>query len=746
MKNLTKLMFAIALTSVALTGCKEKDLYDPSYKEAELAANFTSEFGDVAADQNFNTSESATLTATVDLDYGVTYTLGIFEGSPINNSSAIILAKTSITSGETVELSFTKSKVDTTFFAAVIYPNGYMAAKPFACIDGEATVSFVNSSTSSASLMSAKSAMRTRAVSSDGTVTVETMSAPDFDSYLDGATELTSENNTTNPDNTITKYKISSGTWTDNIPLLQSANGITLYVADGATLQINQEQRVNMGNTIVVASGGTVEIASGVTLRTNADGGTGTRGMIYVQSGATVKGEGTLEFSNGTTEYSYNGGTIDVGTLNINGGTLYNANGATLYADDLRGGASNSTLINQGKVIVGTAGSSNWWSTSEQYAGLILKNNCYFESKDGLQLGGATELGDGSYTKASNVWSIIGSDHSYTDNQNYIAMGHNAVLVAEDNLSISNHGIVGPSSNSTGEAYVYFGQCSSANYGNWNNKNEWIYNYVNLVHTGSTEGSGYTNLTTYMLNGYAADCGWSNAKCTESEKVAESTTGILTTKESDDCSPAIIAKEDTITTETVYYNGKTYTVAFEDLGSTDDFDFNDIVLYVTVGGYSVTYTYTNGEVTSTTENGNNDGVTVRVMAAGGTLPIEVYYDSQLLYSKSTSEMLNTTSFNGVLATVTLDGVSASGFDMGDAETIKNFKIKVDGTTESYFVSASTDKGDTPQAIVIGTAWSWPTERTNIGTSYPAFKKWVGDTIYGDWYESGGVSVITPSNY
>jgi len=744
MKNLTKLMFAMALTSTVLTSCKDKDVYDPSYKEAELAANFTSEFGNVATDQNFNTSESATLTATVELDYGATYTIAVFDQCPVGNSDAKILGQADIVSPGSANISFAKDKMSNSLYVSCIYPTGYMASKPFV----------LNDSTSNAVYFgygSIASATRTRSVTSDGSVTVETLDAPDFDSYLTGATEITADNNTETTE--IRKFKITEGEWTANIPILQSATGVTIYVGDGAVWRISSEQRVNVDNTIVVAKGGKIIIESGASLTTNGSGTSGNGvGMVYVQTGGSITGDGTLRFYNGTEEnYSYNGGTIDVGTLDLNGGTLYNAAGATVDADELNGGSSNSLLINQGYAHFGNAGATDN-GDHESYSGLCFKNACNIVVDQNLEMNGYNECADGSYIVANDIYNRAGTDLETS----YTLMGHNAVINAKRYVYFLSHGLIGPSDASTGKALYYFSdvkkaQCEDNVSGGHNTH---ILNYVELICTDSSVnfddntnwGSNPHWMLCHHMLGNHVDYGggtvWVNVSFSESElKATISEDGASYSKDASDCAPAI---ESVTETKTISYDGETYTVAFEDLGNTDDFDFNDIVLYVTVGGYTKTFTYTDGVLTDETTT-DNDGVIVKVMAAGGTLPVKVYYGDELILNKTSENMLNTSSWDKVIATYNIE--NTSGFNMAESSTVEKFQISVAGTSATYLVNANVIEGDAPQALVIKGEWYWPKERVNVGTAYSGFKDWVGNTIYGSWYSSYEEKyVIIPSNY
>jgi len=178
------------------------------------------------------------------------------------------------------------------------------------------------------------------------------------------------------------------------------------------------------------------------------------------------------------------------------------------------------------------------------------------------------------------------------------------------------------------------------------------------------------------------------------------------------------------------------TIAFEDLGATDDFDYNDVVLYVE---------HVSGKTSAT----------VKFMAAGGTLPVKVYYDSELLFTKTSTKMINTTSWSEVIDSKTI--TVGSDFDMSSTATTNKFSIGVTQTSgssdeTSVFITGGnqidkdmTDK--TPKALVISTAWNWPIERLNIKAAYPLFTDWVKDTTSTNWYEHAETGYyITPSNY
>lgn len=161
-----------------------------------------------------------------------------------------------------------------------------------------------------------------------------------------------------------------------------------------------------------------------------------------------------------------------------------------------------------------------------------------------------------------------------------------------------------------------------------------------------------------------------------------------------------------------------WILACEDLGSTDDYDFNDIVLEIM-------------------KNTANNSVEVRCLAAGGTLPAYITCngveigESHALLGGQTNQMINTYSFGAASEWQTLTGVSA---DMSIDEIIKNISIRV--TQNEGDVSATEIKapetGEAPQMIIVPGDWEWPSERKGIETAYPDFTNWSSNASLTDW--------------
>lgn len=173
-----------------------------------------------------------------------------------------------------------------------------------------------------------------------------------------------------------------------------------------------------------------------------------------------------------------------------------------------------------------------------------------------------------------------------------------------------------------------------------------------------------------------------------------------------------------------------YRIMCEDLGNTNDFDFNDLVfdVYFTENTGNSEYRYT---------------AHVEVKAAGGTLPIYLMYNENdayeahhLLGCESTSTPINVGIGN--------DGYTAKEIEIpmktqnADDITIYVEKIKQDdklATTTIELPRVGSIASKAPQKICIpiselGENVRWMREMQQIETGYPKFEKWVENKNYG----------------
>lgn len=215
-------------------------------------------------------------------------------------------------------------------------------------------------------------------------------------------------------------------------------------------------------------------------------------------------------------------------------------------------------------------------------------------------------------------------------------------------------------------------------------------------------------------------------------------------------------------------NTLSWIFACEDLGGTFDYDFNDVVWE-----FAKDYDVVSETKVERDSKGNiiriiegdpapiYKGAKINLLAAGGTLPIELLYDNVALENDEKTELhqifgqsaAQSYSVVNVGAKVSTPAVTLKEFSNSEdvsLETIKSkCKIAVhqnDGTT-TYVQAPTIDapktgKDNTPQVIVLPGAWEWPQEEVFINTAYPNFKSWTEDKTWANWSESYDSSKTT----
>ena len=151
----------------------------------------------------------------------------------------------------------------------------------------------------------------------------------------------------------------------------------------------------------------------------------------------------------------------------------------------------------------------------------------------------------------------------------------------------------------------------------------------------------------------------------------------------------------------------------EDLGTTADFDFNDIVIDV----YNDWKGYPGNEWTAAT--------IVTVRAAGGTLPATVAgKDIHELFGVSTKDMVNTGIKTAPVAI----------FRIPQVNNAKDIHIMVGNDGGTWELKTAT--GAAPQKILVPSTTRWSKEYKNIVKSYPDFEKYVQNAAdNGQWYNN-----------
>lgn len=173
-------------------------------------------------------------------------------------------------------------------------------------------------------------------------------------------------------------------------------------------------------------------------------------------------------------------------------------------------------------------------------------------------------------------------------------------------------------------------------------------------------------------------------------------------------------------------NLQSWTLAFENAGLYNDYDFNDVVL----------------KVTPDTKNGTAE---VKLLATGAQRKTEVYFNRTLLgevhelFGVSTDTFVNTTSNTATTKAVTLPSINWPQNTTMEAQRM-NFSLKVyndDGKVdrEVSMKNLLNDK-KSPQALCVAGDWKWPKERINVYVAYPLIGKWgvnFNNPEYSNWY-------------
>ena len=721
------LMMAVA--GLAIASCSKMDVSGPQRaSDAETFSNAEKALGvTIDPNQSWNMTQEVVANIPVNGFYGAKYVVTIYDQNPLTGNAVTVLGRTTVTSGQTANFKFTAPKGLVGVFAAIKDEKGYTYTKPAVIADGMVETAFGGSNAASAPSFTRAAAV-TRGAADD--FTIPTREMPDLSAYINDAVAIDDANNVTYGGG-VEHYLIPEGTtWSKNIPLIQSGSGISVYVQ--GTLNINAEQRVNGGCVFIVGPKGKVNIANGQKLVTNANNNAGTVGSFYVCPGGEVKGD-RLEFANGTGSYNYNGGTIDVTTINNNGGTLYNA--GIIEADHMLGGAGLSIYENAGKVHIGEAAKGSGTANTR------IHNNCWWEC-DGTLSCRNIRQGVGAYIKAANL-EMSGSEDG-TGDAAYIWAKENSLIDVPGAVAFNNVDIVGPTTDNS-YAYLQFGYAEGA-YGPhglttaMNYTGGWgpmvtvgaIQNNVRMsIDTVNTDDNQYT-YTPYetlvgLLNGTiggSPTVGNGNAVLVAKGAVNE----VVTESE---CSPGVVPGPPVIIEE----ENPIYSYAFEDtrLG---DYDMNDVVIKA-----------------QEVEVNNVKKINLKLVASGASLDLNIR-----LYEAATPDAGKAAKYQGDFTVLEYQGNNEvhamlgvakatlvnTGGAKADPITIQIDKGSYDPAHLPLAIYSEKEgemrlagSGEAPFGVIIPIDWKWPREKVNITTAYNATETDEGDQSFAKFASEAG---------
>src|SRR5574344_290164 len=697
------------------TSCMNTNAYDENSETkafmSQYAQNFSNALlnGGTADDsQTWNTATKLSVSATAP----VTGTLKIYQEDPVGNLPAALYTA-AISAGESTTFDVARPQGATTLHAAIVAANNdILANMPFDASGTKVSVGFDSSTTTSSSaVLRMKRAIRKAAS------THVFASAPAASDYVSTSPKPESSNISDN------NGEFCAGSSTTNVNLWGS--GSKLYITGNCK-----------PSYFYIGGSSTIYITKGATF--TLPGGDFTYGQctnkIYVDDGATLICNGHLQMSNtslynkGTVKTTgdleaagsgliYNQGTITTNKIYVSNSTAEIVNDGTLTATSLVVAGSGHVENNGTATITGTtditSNSCTWINngtyTSSTYnyiAGSAqVINNCRLTvtGQTYMNLGDTSSNGftnDSGASVTTNTLLLLGP--------NYIYMGSGSLFKVTDTaymgITKSSYGIYGPTSGS----YAVFQADKIVRASDIGDNQGFVVSYFNnlYVATNSHFANGYSDVSAadqaagktgsqpyYVLSNGAA--------------MAKSSTTAPVTIAASTCNPGY-TPDGAVTEPTMYYY-----YAFEDLGTSDDFDFNDVVLRVSAPNESKVST-------------------VELCALGGILPVkaivngtqmgsELHTEFGLTANSSMSTAGNT--YGSVVTAFKQIGTISNVTDASNADVCLQVTDK-NGTARTIVAPSA---GNIPFMIrVAGNAsgkWYWTSERVNISDAYPQFGAW-----------------------
>jgi len=755
MKGVAALAFGLVAVS-----CNKSDIFNPYAQQEENQQQFTENFQKnvmdgktIDANQTWSTAAPATVNVSVNLDYGEEYSVYLFTEDPNYSTDAKYLGVTTVKSGEKASLTIAKPNDVTALYAACVNKKGNYFVNRFN-IEGT-TASITLGSEATKSSVARRAASTVNGVSVDrNNYVVENKNYwkndllnynNDYEGYYD-LSQVPSNHYT------MLSYGLNNENHDGNkpvygdgkhfiVPAGKTVTGANFNFNDGGgddhvivvkgTLVVTGDMKLDCGKSIYVEAGGKLEFKGS---------------KLEIANTSRLVNYGTIEFTNTYVDYENGpnytgasaGSTAMYGKAFYNGGTIKESSTSSKSTFNFAGGGNTNnqlTYYNEGSLEL---------HAFQFNAQATLVNVGHIKADTGKD--GATKLSDlsasGQNGKVVNICDM--SIKMYAFNE-YIGC-NGSLLYCETGL-MTNYG-----------TNIYLGSQAMIKVGDWYHNGGTCYastnadDYAVMKITGNVDeqNGGSTNTTQgylyfdvnmnnlYGKGGQSGEGLWHINQLKEKmflKTVSEATApaNITIASEENGCNYIGYHEGDggkTFTPNYVYY-------AFEDLGTSDDFDFNDVVIRV-----------------STPDAQGN--ASVELMCAGGTMSTYVTYGTGNEPPTLGSEVHTALGASSYKTMVNTGGetkpfpVTLGKIEHLNAQTdMTNLPlgIKCEGNNGQVIkvVKSVADKGKTPLVIVVSGdengKWYWPTERTNITTAYPGFGAWGANVKdNADWYKNAAGSV------
>lgn len=519
----------------------------------------------------------------------------------------------------------------------------------------------------------------------------------------------------------VTNFKIT-GTWDGGISVAGS-EGImddgTLSSAERTivvtgTWNITNGQTIGSLGKIIIANGGTVNVAEGQTLNMVNEA------RLVVLAGGKLTGAGKVEVNNGNAagEENYNAGTIDVAVFNNNFGKFYNH--GKFLVNEYQGGAQESNFYNHTLAAIDHFGGST--------ANARIFNGCQFYVKNDARIRNY-EGKAGSALIVGGELMFSGSEDG-TSTPSYVGLAAGALVKAGE---LYNNGTswTGPTENyaaiSVGKITFLNWQQDAPQTGGYFINNIYVQadDWTNAP--GGNGMAGEDALTKFQNVQNAGGNG--NVEIVEKGDYEVIPADPDFKQGEAGCSPGFSIKKDDNPDPDPNY---TIRVIGEDLSAQEegDFDFNDVVFDVALNVPGKTYIKLKAA----------GGTLPLIVGVENPQSGEDYSANEVhhLYGKSTKTMINTRVSQK--PELIAQGVAyADGLDDVILVLDKSYSnaklIPIYVQKNNEWIVLTADKGQPASKIGVTTNFNWVTETEFIGAEnwYPLFTNWVQHNN-GDWYQ------------
>ena len=687
-KTWFKAVIAILSASAFFTSCQNNDLYDPNYAKEKYEQNWTETFGKVDPKQDFSSVNAIRANVKVTDDC----TLLFFDANPNNKQGeAKCLGLFHAKAGETVKTALDVKKAVSLLYVGT-YKDGYMKVYPMTIENGEINKDLTTQQpqkTVKKVLPANAPTFKWTPGQTQSTIPANATAYPFQWNNVQNANYIISSSGEVNSQFPATYYIVGNVTLSKFYSGPNGNKYSKIYILPGSTLTL----KGNPNFTEIYIAGKTESSAAGK--------------LRYEQVGlyeVNILNEGELELV-GTQDVNNLSHVINranlttTGKLHVtNNGQLLNegeVNAVGIHVDNNGLFINNSNVLSTGETYL--TNKANWinnapWHTRSMKidsANGFIFNACTLFVEEGLIIDYSS---DQIYIDGG--CSIITKDLYY--NNAKVVLGNGSLFKVTGTASFAGvptgRGIVG---GSTDYAVLQMNKATTIN------------------HTGIEYGGKlFVDCSDHFE---AGPYGYPYIRTSsEVAMVAEGNAPITINPST--CNPGY----NNAPIEIPVVEPAAYIFACEDLGTTNDVDFNDVVFSIS---------HLAGETKAK----------FQMLAAGGTMKSIIRYNGtiigeahELLGSQDYTVMINTKSFGHAGEIIEID-VPA---DWTIADNKEKFSIEVTGTsdkgTQHSIVVAAPTAGSIPQMLIAPYDWEWPIERTSIQEAYPDFSTWTTNATITDW--------------